>query len=284
MTYQVSPERAVAWLEGQLESLGTIRNASTRDTGFRVWRQETLGFIQQIWPTRPGRWSRFRRVPFAPASARADEAEARETFERGFAEMRKLLKMWIAEVKLKGLVHADDPSEHAEEPPKARKATSAKPNEPLKQMLDLGKFDLETEPPQTRESTPTVPPAARPDATASAPNTLGQTISDALVEAHVERRPSNGSRKSRAAGRSAKLPPGTAGIAALAKDLEAMGVPASEREQVRVVLTDLAQRLDAGSITWGMLQAAVAVDLILRYPKLARRALSLFQPSLDKAA
>ncbi len=83
--------KAAEWLRQQIEELGALRNASVRDPQFKAWRQNTLTFIQRIWPDDPSRSERFRRVPFSPPSTRADARTAREQFERGCGEALELL-------------------------------------------------------------------------------------------------------------------------------------------------------------------------------------------------
>lgn len=94
-----SVHQALRWIAEQTDRMGALRNANTRDPGFREWRQNTVTVLQRIWPGQSDRAQRFRRVPFAPPSSRATDQEARECFERGFAEARKLLKMWETELR-----------------------------------------------------------------------------------------------------------------------------------------------------------------------------------------
>jgi hypothetical protein len=108
-----SAEQGLQWLTEQIDRMSELRNCNTRDPGFREWRQNTLTVLQRIWPGQAGRAQRFRRVPFTPPSARASEQEARECFERGFAEARKLMKMWEAELKHVGTEGVDAEGENA---------------------------------------------------------------------------------------------------------------------------------------------------------------------------
>ena len=78
--------KAGEWLRQQIEELGALRNASVRDPQFKAWRQNTLTFIQRIWPGDTSKSERFRRIPFSPASTRVDARQVREQFERGCGE------------------------------------------------------------------------------------------------------------------------------------------------------------------------------------------------------
>jgi hypothetical protein len=101
----MTPQQAQAMLDKQIEILDSLRNATTRAVEFREWRQVTLTLIERLWPDQPARAQRFRRVPFSPASMRADEKISREAFERGCAEARRLLQLWSAEIAAHGLNH-----------------------------------------------------------------------------------------------------------------------------------------------------------------------------------
>ena len=58
-------------LDKQIEQLGELRNGGTRAVEFREWRQTTLTLIERIWPDQSSRATRFRRIPFSPASAKS---------------------------------------------------------------------------------------------------------------------------------------------------------------------------------------------------------------------
>jgi hypothetical protein len=86
MSTESRTERAQRWLNEQIEQLKALRNANTRDTEFKQWRQSTLTIIQRVWPGDAKHSARFRRIPFTPPSTRADARETREYYERGCAE------------------------------------------------------------------------------------------------------------------------------------------------------------------------------------------------------
>src|SRR5947208_1866892 len=103
MSPEVTQEQAIEWLEEQLELLGRLRNATTRDATFRQWRQGSLTVIERIWPGDHGRADRIRQVRFSPPAGRADERVTREHYERGYNETRRMLKLWISEVRHHGI-------------------------------------------------------------------------------------------------------------------------------------------------------------------------------------
>jgi hypothetical protein len=96
--------RALAELEKQLVELSRLRNANTRDSEFKVWRQGTLTLIQRLWEGDDSRSGRFRAVPFSPASTRADSKLTREWFERGCAEAASVLRGLIEEINEHGII------------------------------------------------------------------------------------------------------------------------------------------------------------------------------------
>lgn len=68
----------------------------------------------------------------------------------------------------------------------------------------------------------------------------------------------------------------------LAASLGDFGVPADRSAHARLVLADLARRLENRDLTWDQLREAV--QFALDYPPLARRILPLLLPFLDRAA
>jgi len=99
----MATKAAQSKLDKQIEQLGELRNAGTRAVEFREWRQTTLTLIERIWPDQASRATRFRRIPFSPTSANSDDRVTREAFERGCAEARRLLKLWLAEIVSHGV-------------------------------------------------------------------------------------------------------------------------------------------------------------------------------------
>jgi hypothetical protein len=101
------PDRAIEHLEALIVELGGLRNAGTRDPGFKAWRQNTLTAIQRFWPGDQTRSDRFRRVPFSPPSNKMSAKLTREFFERGCAEAVPLLRSLILEIQQQGLPDSD---------------------------------------------------------------------------------------------------------------------------------------------------------------------------------
>src|SRR5258707_11627362 len=96
-------ERVRGEIEKRLVELSGLRNAGTRDSGFKLWRQTTLTLIQRTWPGDDTRSARFRRIPFSPPSTRADTRETREWYERGCAEAAVFLRELIDEIEQLGV-------------------------------------------------------------------------------------------------------------------------------------------------------------------------------------
>lgn len=88
--------KAGEWLRQQIDELGALRNASVRDPQFKAWRQNTLTFIQRIWPGDTTKSERFRRVPFTPPSTKHDARTGREYYERGCGEALEYLNTLLA--------------------------------------------------------------------------------------------------------------------------------------------------------------------------------------------
>ena len=76
--------------------------------------------------------------------------------------------------------------------------------------------------------------------------------------------------------------PAAVAIAAVASDVERLGVPEGHRARTRAALLDLARLLDAGELSWEGLREAVG--FVMEYPAVGRRILPLLIPFLDRAA
>ncbi len=146
MTERPTSEQAEKWLSEHVELMGELRNATTRDAGFREWRQNTLTVLQRLWPGKPTRAQRFRRVAFAPPTGASDEALARESFEKGFAEARRLLQFWLAEIKLNGLNDHGGPIEPDDDAftmPKTEGVAESGDSEPSDLGIEKAEFSAE---------------------------------------------------------------------------------------------------------------------------------------------
>jgi hypothetical protein len=71
-------------------------------------------------------------------------------------------------------------------------------------------------------------------------------------------------------------------MAAIASEVEAMGVPAEDCTQARTALLELADHFERRDLTWDTVRDAVR--LLVEYPVVARRVLPLLVPHLDEAA
>src|SRR5262245_16984809 len=140
MTASIAPKQARTQLEKQIELLGLLRNAGTRAQEFREWRQTTLTLIERIWPDQPSRATRFRRIPFSPTSAKAEDKLTREAFERGCAEARRLLRLWLAEISSRGVTQEAEAPRLAE----AVRATLVEMQPPIE--LEDSEVDIEGPP------------------------------------------------------------------------------------------------------------------------------------------
>src|SRR6185436_9120186 len=102
MTVHPNSDRALGWLTEQLGALSRLRNSSPRSHEFKQWRQATLTAAQRIWPNDTERSERFRRIPFS-SGAKSSERTSREAFEHGCSEARRIIRMWLAEIKHHGV-------------------------------------------------------------------------------------------------------------------------------------------------------------------------------------
>jgi len=159
-------ERARIELEKRLVELSGLRNAGTRDSGFKLWRQTTLTLLQLTWEGDDSRAAQFRRIPFSPPSAKSDREELRSWYERGCGEAASLLRELIDEVVENGIVATARP-----DPEDEGEALDALP-EDGSPILTLG----EDPPPPKSESKSSAtiarlpqPPAAAPPRAAAAP-------------------------------------------------------------------------------------------------------------------
>ncbi|MBI5710470.1 MAG: hypothetical protein HZC42_09235 [Candidatus Eisenbacteria bacterium] len=252
MTDPTLAPRALAWLEQQLEELGSLRNAGRRAPAFKLWRQNTLTVVQRIWPNEPKRSERFRRIPFSPPTAKADERAVREHHERGCGEAAAYLRALISEVRLVGVTDsgaaaaAGPSSPSASGDPGAGRGTAATPAAaaPAARSHDPGAEDLLSRSPVFARRAPAPPPRRQ------APPL---SVSPAAAEFHK-----------------------------LAAELEALGLPAPQREPARRLFHELAGRCDGGGPSWELVQEALRVASAS--PALARRALPLLLPFIEAAA
>jgi len=293
---EVNAEQARRWVTQQLEALQQLRHAAFRDTAFKQWRSDTHKMAQQIWPAQPGRAERFRRIPYAAPMARPTDREIRDWYERGCAEARALLRLWLAEIKVLGI-----PEAQASSNGEAFRSPGTRGKPRLKDMLGL--TGLEPSQPDSTEGSATdaSPPAesSRPDEN-SPPAASREQAGDVLrsiIESAVERardemraihetadrqndeehRPGFESPGSQPSDGSPALM-----VAWLAVEIESLDIPPEHIERVRGELIGLARHLEGGEIEWSVVQDAIRA--VLPYPSLARRLLPLITPRLEDAA
>lgn len=71
-------------------------------------------------------------------------------------------------------------------------------------------------------------------------------------------------------------------VAALALEVEALGVPEGHRARARAVLLDLSRALDGSNLQWTALREATS--FVMEFPGLGRRVVPLLLPYFDRAA
>ena len=103
MSHGETVERATQWLQDLINELPGLRNATSRDPGFKNWRQNAITILQRIWPADQNHAERFRRIPFSPVDPRADVRTQRESFSRGCQEAGRVLNSFIEEIHAHGV-------------------------------------------------------------------------------------------------------------------------------------------------------------------------------------
>jgi hypothetical protein len=101
-------QRCRQWLGEQLEAMGTLRTANSRDLSFKSWRQNTVTVLQRIWPGNREVVERFRRIVFTPPQSRPDPRLTRDWFGRGIAESRTYLQSLLDQIDRDGVPAVSD--------------------------------------------------------------------------------------------------------------------------------------------------------------------------------
>jgi hypothetical protein len=127
------------------------------------------------------------------------------------------------------------------------------------------------------------PPAPAPEAARTIdPDDLERVANELLrASSALSSLPRRATPDRRASGREIRSPIPLA-IAALALEVESLGVPEGQRARVRAVLLDLSRRLDAPNLSWDVLREAMSS--VMEFPVLGRRMVPLLLPYLDRAA
>lgn len=190
---------------------------------------------------------------------------------------------------------ASDPEEEGQKPPSVEEVTAADDDEPEEEGLPP---ELEiTEPVAAAadevdlpEDAPGASPA-HPDAEEDEKQDFGaflnsSPIFQAASRAHRPAPPAKaveGQSKSAPADSAPRFETaGALAVAALAGDLERLGIPASDRKRIATALFELAGLIDAGDPSWDGLRSAI--DWAMAHPAIARRLVPMLIPYLDRAA
>jgi hypothetical protein len=117
---------------------------------------------------------------------------------------------------------------------------------------------------------------------AAAPDDL-ERVADELLRASsaLSSLPRPGTPERRATPRDVRSPIPLA-IAALALEVESLGVPEGHRARARAVLLDLSRNLEAPNLSWETLRGAM--NFVMEFPALGRRMMPLLLPFFDRAA
>jgi hypothetical protein len=126
-------------------------------------------------------------------------------------------------------------------------------------------------------------PVAQPAAPAPGAAVDPERLAEELLRATsaISSQPQRAAPDRKTSPREVRSPIGLA-IAALAMEVEALGVPDGHRARARAVLLDLSRQLDAPDLSWSALKDAVS--FVMEFPALGRRMIPLLLPYLDRAA
>ena len=251
-------------LDAGLIQLGKLRNQTGPTIAFKKWRQSMIEAIGALWPEDRAKVSRLLRVPFLPASAKADRTELRRVYERGCGEATQYLKGLLAEYDREvatGQRASDAPAAPRESAPRSPLDADGLPN--------LSWLDQSSGPAPDAE----LPSAEMDDLRSVADEFLS---SSPVFSVH------GSSGASRSGPGRAELSPSALAIMAMAVEIESLGVPEGERPRVREALLDLARKLDTAQLSWRQLR--LTVEVVMEYPAIARRVLPMIVPFLDRAA
>jgi len=276
-------ERWRGYLQQKLAEVTKFRNSGEYNSKFKAWRQELVGGIAAIWPGDDAKIGRFRRIPFLPASAKAERPEMRRAFERGAGEAVAMLKAYLAEFEKEVASGARGPDTGGAagagddvmpnlswmtegEPAGGSGADAGEDHDDVRDKTNdflrnspifAGITGAEVKRPPKHEDSSDAPPPARPPA--------------APPPAQPPARKSSGS-----------ISPAGQSLMALAIELEDLGVTEAHRARIRDVLLELARNLDTDRLTWDQLRHAT--DMAMSFPVLAKRLLPILMPYMDRAA
>src|SRR6516225_3079152 len=210
-------------LAAALVELGRLRNQTGPTIAFKKWRQTVVNAIGALWPEDRAKVSRLLRIPFLPASAKADRMELRRVYDRGCGEAVTHLKGLLAEYDREVAAGQRTPDPASGTAPASPLGSDGLPN--LSWLESGAAPAAEAElPPGDMEDLRSVTDeflSASPVFSVAGPGGAGRTAGPA-------------------GGAPQELSPSALAIMAMAVELESLGVPAGERPRVREALLDLA--------------------------------------------
>ena len=245
-----------------ITELAKLRNQTGPTIAFKKWRARVIEAVNALWPEDRTKASRFLRIPFLPASAKADRAAVRRVYARGCSAAMSYLKSLIIE-------HDKEVSTGLRAP--VGGAAPAPERGPLGAdgMPDLSWLN---------EGAAPAPDAALPPEEG---NELRSVADDFLSSSPVFSVRGTPGAPAPDPGKP-ELSPTALAIMAMAVEIESLGVPEADRPRVREALLDLARKLDTKQLSWRQLR--ITVEVVMEYPAIGRRVLPMIVPFLDRAA